>query len=139
VTIAETEESIARLRLESAPRQILARAPGLVAEASSIALGAEVTAETTLAQFVTRELWQVECAVLAAHTKRLQPGQRVKILYTDKAGNTAAASEPLVLSERPGVRVRLHSTRDEWRDGMPVQLETDVSIGSLLDQWLGRI
>jgi hypothetical protein len=37
------------------------------------------------------------------------------------------------------VVLRLQAARDWWRDGMPVRIEAAVTVGTLLDQWLGQI
>jgi multidrug resistance efflux pump len=135
----ETQDATERFRLEVAPRQILARAPGLVLEVSSLAIGAEVHPDTALAQLVTREMWQIECSIPPAQMARLHAGQPVRVAYIDGRRKPASAIEPLVMTDGTNPRLRLHVTRDDWRDGMHVQIETDVVVGSLLDEWLGRI
>jgi multidrug resistance efflux pump len=135
----ETESAIERFRVEAAPRQILARAAGLVMEASSLAIGTEVRADTQLAELVTRETWQIECSIPPAQMARLQAGQPIRVAYTESERKPASAIEPLVMTGGPNPRLRLHATREDWRDGMHVQIETDVVVGSLLDEWLGRV
>jgi multidrug resistance efflux pump len=137
-SIREIESATERFRLDAAPRQILARAPGLVWEASSLAVGADVNRDTILAQLVTRETWQIECSIPPAQMARLQPGQPIRVAYTDGNRKPASAIEPLVLTAGENPRLRLNVTREDWRDGMRVQIETDVVAGSLLDEWLGR-
>lgn len=136
---ADTEASMERIRAEGAPRQIICRAPGRVAEVPSLAIGAEVMAETTLAQLVVREGWLLECAIPFSHKERLAPGQSVRITYVDKQGKPASAIESLMMIDGPTPRLRLNINREEWREGMQVNVETELVMGSLLDQWLGRI
>jgi hypothetical protein len=33
----------------------------------------------------------------------------------------------------------LNVTREDWREGMRVQVETDIVVGSLLNEWLGQL
>jgi multidrug resistance efflux pump len=138
-SIREIESGIERFRAEAAPRQILARAAGLVSEASALAIGAQVQADTPLAQLVTRETWQIECAVPPAQLARLQPGQPIRVAYANARNKRVSVIEPLTMTPGPNPRLRLNVTRDDWRDGMHVQIETDVVLGSLLDQWIGRV
>jgi multidrug resistance efflux pump/CRP-like cAMP-binding protein len=137
--ITEAEAALERFRLESVPRQVIARASGLVREVSALPVGAAVTAETVLAQFVTRELWQIECALSSRQAARLERGQPVRISYSSPTGDRAWSVEPLSLTDAPDIRMRLQTRKDEWRDGMAVQMETDVVLGTLLDQWLGKL
>ena len=137
--IRETDAAIERFRAEAAPRQILARAAGLVMNASSLAIGSEVRADTELAQLVTREMWQIECSIPPSQMARLQPGQPIRVAYMNNSRKPGSAIEPLVMTGGPNPRLRLHVTREDWRDGMHVQIETDVVVGSLLDEWLGRV
>ena len=133
----QAEGELKRVRTEAAPRQIIARAPGLISETSMLALGASVQPDTPIAQLVLREIWQIECAIAPEQMLLLQPGQNIRVAYTDRAGAQTSCVERLVRTR--GMRLQVQATRDEWRDGMQVQIETDVVQGSLLDRWLGRI
>ena len=65
------------------------------------------------------------------------------LVVTNDDGTTTRLSEMLIFASETGAKeetlIRLQASRDAWHDGMPVRIEATVTVGTLLDQWLGRI
>ncbi len=137
----EGENTLKQMRADNAPREIQAAQRGLVVEAAPVKNGTLVKADTFLGRLVTHQAWQVHCR--ATQTARLEPRQAFTLVVPGGDGSTIRLPEILDLAsaDDPQDRVvlRLQAARDWWRDGMPVRIEATVSVGTLLDQWLGQI
>lgn len=135
------QAALKKLRADSAPRQIEALQPGLVLEAAPLTIGSIVQSDTVLGRLTTRQGWEVECQIKDADLARLKDGQEFSVITVNADGTTSRLAESLSVvsraEERP--RLKLLSSRDDWRDGTPIRIETTVVTGTLLDSWLEQI
>lgn len=135
------EAALAKLRTDSAPRQIETLQPGLVLEAAPLSVGSTVTPDTVLGRLTTRQAWEVECRLRAADLARFKEGQDIDVVTINPDGTSMRLTEKLKVAngavERP--RLSIVSSRDDWHDGTPVRIETSVVTGSLLDRWIAEI
>jgi len=135
------EAALARLRADAAPRQIEALQPGLVLEAAPLSVGSKVQLDTILGRLTTRQGWEVECKLSPAQMARLQPNQEIGIVVVSTDGSTLRLKENFNVTnaEVDHPHLSILNSRDEWRDGVPVRIETSVVKGTLLDQWIKEI
>lgn len=132
---------LAKIKAEAAPRQIEALQPGLVLEAAPLAVGSVVQLDTVLGRLTTRQGWELECQVSSPEMSRLKIGQEFSVVSHNADGTSVRLQERFQPVGRNGEvpRLRIVSSRDDWRDGTPVRIEASVVTGTLLDLWLAEL
>lgn len=135
----QTTVALDQLKAESAPRQIVSRASGRLREISPLSIGAQVNEQTALAQFVVKESWRIACELPAEQKDQIRNGKYIRISYRTKDGKVAETIEPLQFARCATPQLRLGTTNEEWREGMKVQVDTEVVTGSLLEKWIGQL
>jgi multidrug resistance efflux pump len=136
---ASAQEEVTQLRTAAAPREIRTLQPGCVTEIAALAPGAPVDPGTTIGRLVTRSAWRVRCAFPPEHAGQFTPGQALWISVPDAEGRTLDFDEPYYLAERDPRLIALATSRDDWKDGTPVRVQTTVVAGTLLDRWLAAV
>ncbi len=138
---ASKDSELAKLKAAAAPRQIEALQPGLVLEAAPLAIGSIVSTDTVLGRLTTRQNWELECQASGPDLARLRAGQEYSIVSVNPDGSTIRLQERLDLASRAGEspRLRILNSRDDWRDGTPVRIETSVVTGTLLEAWIAEL
>lgn len=136
-----SEAALAKLKEDSAPRQIQALQPGLVLEAAPLHVGSVVQFDTILGRLTTRQGWEIDYHGPPSDLSRLRAGQDVSVITVNAEGTTVRTQERLTVTGRPGERPRLTivSSRDDWRDGTPARIEASVVTGTLLKSWMAEI
>lgn len=134
--IAAAQEKLSKIQDAAAPRQVKAVQPGYIIEAAKLAPGALVRPETALGRIITRNAWQIDCSFPPPQTGKIEPGQELAITVADRYATLIYDQ----FSPHPdsATRANLRESRDDWRNGMAVRVETTVITGSLLEEWMRK-